>query len=379
MESPRLAPCELLQQKSIPSTVWFEDALAYYGVPTVVFDLHLLVPDITQAAEVLRQEGWLPETPGIFSFLHGSCPLRFCLLARPRADASDRRPRSPHSNRRVDLVLLPAADWAVSMQTLVEASANGFVPPLHTLADSLIAAALDSPDDSELQRHLFLMLAWLYAHVEAVKAAVFVDELDPVHRQFHLDCVSGEMKLWSIAFIKHERRVRDEVRKGHYELRHCSALQTGENKALFDDPFANILMPDYVESNIAADEVEATTVLTASSAPSANTTSNAKLYVFASKYNTSQDVFNNYVKNLDNGAGDLISKPGVPWQGYQSKLTDAQVSDVKAQPWLDYCEVVPPPNFDADYQDNYAVGLTTRQPSYEEDEEPEGCEECRIE
>ncbi|KAI0471737.1 peptidase S8/S53 domain-containing protein [Xylariaceae sp. FL0804] len=109
--------------------------------------------------------------------------------------------------------------------------------------------------------------------------------------------------------------------------------------------------------------MESTTVLTASSAPSANTTSNAKLYVFASKYNTSQDVFNDYVKNLDNGAGFLISRPGVPWQGYQTKLTDAQVSDVKAQPWLDYCEVVPPTSFDDDYQDSRAVGLTTRQPS----------------
>ena len=47
-----------LQEEGIPSVVWFEDAIGHYGVPTVVFDLYLLVSDIDAAAEVLLRRGW---------------------------------------------------------------------------------------------------------------------------------------------------------------------------------------------------------------------------------------------------------------------------------------------------------------------------------
>lgn len=73
------------------------------------------------------------------------------------------------------------------------------------------------------------------------------------------------------------------------------------------------------------------------------------LYAFASKYGTSQTTFNDHVKALDNTAGGLISYPGNLWQLYQTNLSDSQVSDVKAQPWLDWIAAVPPSNFDEDY------------------------------
>lgn len=55
---PRHLPCAILREKGIPCLVWFEDAIAPYGVPTVVFDLHLLVPDIHEAARALFENGW---------------------------------------------------------------------------------------------------------------------------------------------------------------------------------------------------------------------------------------------------------------------------------------------------------------------------------
>ena len=56
--NPRFEPCYLLLEANIPCVVWCEDAVAHYGVPTVVFQLHLLVPNIDEAAKVLIQKGW---------------------------------------------------------------------------------------------------------------------------------------------------------------------------------------------------------------------------------------------------------------------------------------------------------------------------------
>jgi hypothetical protein len=51
-------PYTLLRNQGVPCSVWFEDAIARYDVPTVVFDLYLLVPDIDQAAHILCGSGW---------------------------------------------------------------------------------------------------------------------------------------------------------------------------------------------------------------------------------------------------------------------------------------------------------------------------------
>jgi hypothetical protein len=40
-------PCHILREQGIPCVVWFEDAIAFHGVPTVVFDLYIIVPEIS--------------------------------------------------------------------------------------------------------------------------------------------------------------------------------------------------------------------------------------------------------------------------------------------------------------------------------------------
>jgi len=43
----------------IPCVIWAEDALAHYGVPTVCFDLFLLVHDSAQATKCLTDGGFV--------------------------------------------------------------------------------------------------------------------------------------------------------------------------------------------------------------------------------------------------------------------------------------------------------------------------------
>lgn len=55
----RLQPCFALHDSGISCVVWFEDAIAHYGVPTVLFKLYILVLDIDTAAQELTGRGWV--------------------------------------------------------------------------------------------------------------------------------------------------------------------------------------------------------------------------------------------------------------------------------------------------------------------------------
>src|SRR6266487_1807366 len=61
----RYSACRVLKENGMSCFVWNEDALAYYGVRTVVFSLYLVVSDVNKAREVLINGGWL-EPPADF-------------------------------------------------------------------------------------------------------------------------------------------------------------------------------------------------------------------------------------------------------------------------------------------------------------------------
>ena len=54
---PRLQLGHILRESEIPYVVWFEDAIGRHSVPTVLFDLHTLVPDIQAAAAATPRAG----------------------------------------------------------------------------------------------------------------------------------------------------------------------------------------------------------------------------------------------------------------------------------------------------------------------------------
>jgi len=218
--STRYQPCALLQKASIPCAIWFEDALAYYGVPTMVFSLYVLVADTNQAGQVLIQNDWTdvsepPETLTHFLLWHPE-------VRRRRLDPPASNPAAPH--QMVSTVLLPAADWNFSVQELTSAaSLNRFYPSLPTLTDSLISKLLDAPHDSMLQSFMATYVMYLYGHVKVLKDQSFADKIRYENRQFHRDAIAG-LKVGTLPIIAHERRVRDELRSGKHELSETSAL-----------------------------------------------------------------------------------------------------------------------------------------------------------
>jgi hypothetical protein len=243
METPaRHQPCLLLQEAGVPCVVWFEDALHHYGVPIVVFDLYLLVPDINQAAQVLLHKGWTHATAqpsSDMNFLARHPEIEHRRLNPPGGDPGGQPlpwpPPLPGELRPspVTTVLLPAADWKFPAEKLAAASLNGFSPPLPALTDALIERLLDSPHGSRLQGHVALQICYLYGHVRELRERSVAEELINENRQFHNDALYG-MDIGTLPVLAHERQVRDELRNGKRRLEECSVPCIPENAHLFD-------------------------------------------------------------------------------------------------------------------------------------------------
>ena len=54
----RHTTCRILEESGIPCVLWHEDALLYYGVKTDLFDIHILVTDVSKAIETLIHHGY---------------------------------------------------------------------------------------------------------------------------------------------------------------------------------------------------------------------------------------------------------------------------------------------------------------------------------
>lgn len=163
----RYRPCLALEDKKIPYVIWFEDVLVQYGVPTTVFDLYILVPDIDIAADHLIAGGWDVDTQKQHRI--GNAEV---------GEIPQRRLICPESYTRV--VLLSDVDWKFPLtagaplerlpvsndsphQTVVYSSLPG-------LLDALIESWLDGPSSNDgLLLHLACQYAYLYDYAPALR------------------------------------------------------------------------------------------------------------------------------------------------------------------------------------------------------------------
>lgn len=161
---PRYAPCHLLQQAGLPCAVWFEDAGAYHGVPTVLFDLHLLVGDIDAAAAVLADAGWVPATARASKIGNGTVGV-------PQRRLTRDDPCAEHPLVARHVVLLPAKAWGYSLPPVT----SSIFPPLRPLIDALCDTIADGEPS---QRHwTALHLAYLHSHVSALHSGELEDRI----------------------------------------------------------------------------------------------------------------------------------------------------------------------------------------------------------
>ena len=220
----RLQPCFALHDSGIPCVVWFEDAIAHYGVPTVLFKLYILVPDIDTAAQELTRRGWVL-TPQQAKVGNAEVEQAMRHLEAPDYERGTEPPGTATT------VLLSAADWNYNLPNKLQIPSNSatFFPPLPYMLDALIDSLLDAPSSNiMLQRHLACQIAYLYAHVPALREPSFAGFLKLEHRQYRSDTLSG-MNTGNVKCIAHQHNSRDAIRQGTYELRECSASQDNED------------------------------------------------------------------------------------------------------------------------------------------------------
>lgn len=226
----RYSVCQVFFDHQIPHAIWFEGALTHYGVPTVVFDLYVLVEDFELAANILARAGWTFDMQ------------KPHLIGNAEVDLMDfpqQRLISPDSLTRT--VLLPAKDWKfpltsdtrVEYAPLENKSTYRMLPfpQLAGLLDALIENWLDCPsNDAMLLIVLAYQISYLYAHVPALKQKSFAEQIKYEHRQFHFDVLAG-METGALPFRRDQRAIRDAMLQGQHELRECSASR--DNKELF--------------------------------------------------------------------------------------------------------------------------------------------------
>ncbi|PKY06761.1 hypothetical protein P168DRAFT_288663 [Aspergillus campestris IBT 28561] len=227
---------QVLSDHQVPHVVWFEDALVHYGVPTAVFDLYILVEDIELTAECLAKAGWTFDMHRPHRI--GNAEVDLMSLPQQRLISADNHTRT---------ILLPATDWNFSLTDAQleyadirpdSASSDNKLPfkvpfpPLAGLLDALIESWLECPsDDTMLSIVLACQISYLYAHVPVLKQQKsFVEQMRYEHRQFHFDVLAG-METGTLPFRRHQRPIRDALRRGEYELRECSAPR--DTKELF--------------------------------------------------------------------------------------------------------------------------------------------------
>ncbi|KAL4917175.1 hypothetical protein BDW62DRAFT_88292 [Aspergillus aurantiobrunneus] len=171
--------------------IWFEGVLQYYGVPTAVFSLYILVLGINTAADHLNQAGWTVDTrPGQVG----------------NADSSIQLPLlSP--GRKTKTVLLQASDWKfllaadfpseLALLTGESSSQKLLFPPLPGLLDVLIESWLDGPNDDDpkdnvaLLIHLAIQFNYLYEFVPALNEPSFADRMKYEHASSISMCLQG--------------------------------------------------------------------------------------------------------------------------------------------------------------------------------------------
>lgn len=225
MENSRFLPCRILYEAGVPCVIWGEDALTAYDIPTIVFDLFLLVHDPESAALVLASHGFNRTTPS----------PRFYDIPQ----MSDHVPRLAHIPTRtiydiVDLpkaddvkapgvILLPAKYWCYNLPQTVD-EVDNFIPPLSTLLNTLINVWIDLPDnDALLREHIATHIGYFYLYNQDIRKPDFENELTIENRQVHFELLRGNDSPYVFLTTKkcqeHHRNIRNQIRPGRYEPR----------------------------------------------------------------------------------------------------------------------------------------------------------------
>lgn len=165
-----------LINSEIPCIVWAENALAHYGVPTMSFDVFVLVTAPKAALKTLELNGFC-RVPNNIRYQFNQELINKSIRLSERPDlVTEVETEAPTT------VLMPTAQWHYS-EALLSNDTKELFPPLPALVASLIDAWLDA-ETLSLTLHLGSHLGYIEGHVPDAKTAAFVSQLE---HQYHRD------------------------------------------------------------------------------------------------------------------------------------------------------------------------------------------------
>lgn len=223
IENPRFSPCRILYEAGVPCVIWGEDALTAYDIPTIVFDLFLLVDDPESAARKLASHGFSRTTPNRRFYdipqMSDGAPRLAQIPASVVHDTID-LPQADDLNA-PGVILLPAKYWNYKLPRTVDEIDN-FIPPLSTLLNTLINVWIDLPEsDTALLGHIATHIGYFYLYNQDVRKPDFENELAVENRQVHFELLRGNdspyVAITTRKCQEHHRKIRDQIRLGQYE------------------------------------------------------------------------------------------------------------------------------------------------------------------
>lgn len=219
---PRYEAYQTLKLAGQHSLVWFEDPLYYFGVPTVLFRLYLLVENIPEAADCLvATNRWteVPVPPNVRS--NNALPDEEIRCLQPVPES---KTQSMHN-----IVFLNAKNWNIQLPC----NDYPLFPSPPMIVDSLLERILDAPPTQSFFRmRLSTMIGYIYGHVPITQKPSFAQELCAEHQQYHMDILAG-VNVEARWVGEHERMIRDAIRAGTYTVKHCSVDRN--DRRFFDD------------------------------------------------------------------------------------------------------------------------------------------------
>lgn len=181
----RYTPCWSLLCAGVPCVVLFEDASAYHGVPTCLFDLYILVDDIDAAATVIaRDPGWVPVATRKNTIGNSTVDVPLVRLGPPSEGSTTPTHEPSH------IVLLRARDWFFNLTDVEES----FFPPLLPLLNALYRTLFEGTYGQ--RQWTSLHLSYLYGHTLnwrnwKDKKPIPIEDLCEAARPVHLDVRLG--------------------------------------------------------------------------------------------------------------------------------------------------------------------------------------------
>ncbi len=223
MENPRFLPCRTLCEAGVPCAIWGEDALTAYDVPTIVFDLFLLVHNPESAALVLASHGFQRTTPSPRFYdipqMSDNVPRLAQIPTSTFHDMED-LPKADDVNA-PGVILLPAEYWRYKLPRNVN-EVDNFIPPLSALLNALIDSWIDLPDNvTLLGGHIATHIGYFYLYNQDIRKSDFEIELAAENRQVHFELLRGNdssyVSLTTKKCQEHHRNIRNHIRPGQYE------------------------------------------------------------------------------------------------------------------------------------------------------------------